>query len=358
MQNLSLHKWHQRYQAHFTQVHNWNIPAHYGNVNTEIYSAQNTVALLDRSYLGKTLLRGSEAVDLLNRITTNDMTKLLATTVCDTVFSTPQGHIVDYCRVLNLNPELLLISSHKGNKHLLGWIKRFIITEDVETEDVNATFLWLTIMGPASGKLLHLLGSEELSAADDAVWLSFNGENFPALRNDNFMVPAYNICLPAQGSEAVVNWLAEKILLSGGSLMGEQAFQVIRVESGMPDWGTELHEAYTVHEARLLNAVSFTKDSFTGQEALAGLDTSNLVRRYLMIIEMQDILQSQPPLNVYYDQEPIGSVTSYTYDPVNNRHVGLGYIKKMYASGNYNLTVEVQEGERRVSARLRLPPEH
>jgi len=356
MKKLHLNDWHKSNNAVLSELNGWQIPDNYGDVSSEVHAAINSSALLDRSYLGKVLLRGNDTLEFLDKVSTNDMTKLLASTVCDTLFSTPRGNLVDYCRVLNLDDETLMISSFMGNQHILDWVNRFIYMTDIEPQDAGDSFIWLTLMGPSCAELVYSVCNEQVCREDDAIWLHYSGQEFPALRNDNFMVPAYNVCLPAEGSEEIVSWLAEKVLGAGGSLMGDAAFQILRVESGMPDWGTEITEEYNAHEARLLNAVSFTKEEFTGQEALAAIDTFDKIQRYLMIIDVHGVVSRKPPFNVYYDGEPIGKMTSYAFDPLNGRHVGLGYIKRLYAVHDINLMVEVQEGSRRVPASLRIPP--
>ena len=150
--------------------------------------------------------------------------------------------------------------------------------------------------------------------------------------------------------------LKDILLEFDGGMVGDTAFQITRVESGMPDWGTELTEEYNPHEARLLKAVSFTKGCYTGQEVIARLDTYDKVQKYLMIIEMQDVVNAATPFDVFLDDEKIGILTSYAFDPLENRSVGLGYIKKMYATDDYNLQVEVNIGDHRIESILRLPP--
>ena len=356
MQKLLLHNWHEMHNAKFITLRGHYIPAHYGDVADEVHSALNSVVLTDRSYLGKLLLRGKDAFELLNLISTNDMNKLLGSMVCDTLFITPRGSLIDYCRILNLDSDFLLISSYTGSTHLQEWINRFITIEDVDVLDVSASFAWLTVLGPSSAEFIYLLSSGEVNSADETIWMTFEEEELPALKNDNLMVPAYNICVPFEIAERFIEWLTNKIVLAGGSLLGNDAFQIIRVESGAPDCDNELTEEFNAHEARLLNAVSFTKGSFTGQEVLAWLDTHDRVQRYLMIVDIHAGMSAEPPLNIFYNNENIGKLTSYAFDPLNERYVGLAYVMKSYAVDDFDLLVELQDGSRRMPASLRLPP--
>jgi len=356
MKKLPLHDLHESWGAQFFTQAGWQIPRHYGDAEKELQAATQQAALLDRSYLGKLLVRGSDAVEFIDRISSNDMNQLLASAVCDTVFNTPDGHIVDYCRVLKLDDGLLLISSYLDSRHLNDWLSRFIATQDVLLEDVSDEFNWFTLIGPRSRSLLQGLSDEPITDDDEIIWPTCAAETFPAIKNDHFIIPAYNLCLPADASAQMASQLADRLYVAGGRFMGDQAFQIIRVESGMPDWGSELTSDYNAHEARLLDAVSFTKSSYTGQEVIAWLDTYDNVQKYLMIVDIHGRPDRKPPLNILFFDEPIGTLTSYAYDPLNNRHVGLGYVKKVYTVKGLNLNIEIASGKRRIPGALRVPP--
>ena len=353
---LILHDFHSSNGAQFINSKNWQIPLDYGNINSELHYVRDTVGILDRSYLGKLSLTGEDTIDFVNRISTNDMTKLIMSTLCDTVFITPKGRIVDYCRVIKQGTEYIIISSYVDCLHLMDWINRFLILEDIQIKDVSQKYIWLTLIGPKSREFLGSLTEHSIMPEDDIVWFNKFDTQFPVFANNHFYVPAYNICLPADQCLEITKQLKDTLLEFEGGMIGDTAFQITRVESGMPDWGTELTEDYNPHEARLLKAVSFTKGCYTGQEVIARLDTYDKVQKYLMIVEMQDFVNAATPFDVFLDDEKIGILTSYAFDPLENRSVGLGYIKKMYATDDYNLQVEVNIGDHRIESILRLPP--
>ena len=94
MEKLYLHDLHEEAGANFTLVNGCSIPSDYGNVGNELIAINDSVALLDRSYLGKLAISGSDALDLLNRITTNDLQYLALNTMADTVFELLMGNDV------------------------------------------------------------------------------------------------------------------------------------------------------------------------------------------------------------------------------------------------------------------------
>lgn len=356
MKNLFLHEVHERAGANFIEVRDQQIPADYGDIRAELDAINKNVALLDRSYLGKIAVKGQDALDLLNRISTNDLQYLAVGTMCDTVFASPKGRLIDYCRVINSGDDLILIGSFFHVNHLIEWINRFIILEDAQVTDVSADYSWLTLIGPHSKIFLGQLINKTLTDSEEAIWLDIKGKNFPVLKNVSFKYPAYNFFFKNSDAWTIISALLDHLNSFKGQLIGDTAFQIIRVESGMPDWGTEITQDYNPHEARLTQAVSFTKGCYTGQEVIARLDTYDKVQKYLMIVELSEKLSEMPPLEIFIDEEQVGYLTSYTYNPVTGKSLGLAYIKKMYTTEN-DLYVEVKTEKSKIPAKLRIPPQ-
>ena len=355
LNKLKLHSFHESQGAKFKEVKGWHIPAVYSSVKEEVESVYQKVGLLDRSYLGKIIVSGSDALDLLDRISTNDMKELIMGAACDTVFCTPKGRIIDYAKVIQYENDLIILSSYISNQHLIEWINRFIILEDVQLNDCSDQFIWLTLIGPDAKVFIgHMSGLPVLDEYE-TIWLEREGIKFPALINNNFKVPAYNFCLPVKKAKKIVEWINNSLKEFHGTIIGDDAFQLIRIESAMPDWGTELTEDYNPHEARLINAVSFTKGCYTGQEVIARLDTYDKVQKYLMIIEFDYQLQHEAPFNVFHEEEKIGIMTSYAFNPIKNVGCGLGYIKKNLTVADFNINVEVMINNVRIPAKLIIP---
>ena len=355
MKKLKLHTFHEKAGFSFKNVRGWTIPSVYDFKN-ELDTARNNVVLLDRSYLGKILVKGKDGLNLMDRISTNDMKELIVGTACDTIFCTPKGRIVDLVKILQYDDHLLLISSYIDTDHLMEWINRFIILDDVKLEDSSNHFCWFTLIGSQARRFVQQSSGQTIVEEDEIIWFNRDSVIFPALLNSNFNLPAYNFCLPVNQVDSIIEWLVQEIKAFGGALIGDDVFQILRIESGMPDWGTELTEQYNPHEARLLDAVSFTKQCYTGQEVIARLDTYDKVQKYLMVAELDQRLYTEPPFQIFYDNEQIGQLTSYAYNPVSDSCVGLAYIKKNLAVADFDILIEVKAGDKTVTGKLKIPP--
>lgn len=353
---MVLNKFHVENGAEFNTIEDYAVPANYGNVVEELKTVNDRLGLLDRSYLGKILVKGADSLDLLNRISTNNLQYLAIGTVIDTIFVSPKGRLIDFCRIINNgNDEYILICSFIKTDRLVDWLNRFVIMEDVEVSDVSDKYIWLTLLGPQSQSFLNQYSGTEITGKDDAIWLEFQEIHFPAFINKNFIIPAYNFCFSNHEAEQIFPELLKSLHKWKGCLIGDNAFQVLRIESGMPDGLTEINEEYNPHEARLIKAVSFTKGCYTGQEVIARLDTYDKVQKYLMIIDIFEKIEEDPVIDIYIDDELIGKLTSYLINPLSGNYIGLGYVKKMYTTEN-DIYVELQTRLKRVPAKIRKPP--
>ncbi len=358
MKKLPLHKFHKKHKAHFISLGEWQVPGSYGDEAAEYKSLVDSVCLVDRSYIGKVLLKGDDALDLLNRITTNDLTDLMLGYACDTIFSTPKGRIVDYCRVLGMEDGIIIFSSHHDTTHLIEWINRFIILEDVETEDVSEDYVWISLVGYSSKMMLEKVCFTSEVGRDDQIWIKLGNESIPVFSNNDYNVPVFDICLPKSTSDRIMDEFYHLLHQSGGCLAGQIPYQVLRTESGLPAWGSEITENFNPHEARLVNAVSFTKGCYTGQEVIARLDTYDKVQKYLMVIKPDGQLQANPPLDIYLEDEKIGVLTSLINNPHSGKTVGLGYISKQYAVEDFQIQAEISDGDNRILSTLHIPPKN
>ena len=89
---------------------------------------------------------------------------------------------------------------------------------------------------------------------------------------------------------------------------------------------------------------------------IARLDTYDKVQKYLMILELTENMTLYPPLEIFIDDENVGHLTSYVYNPVTRKSIGLGYLKKMYTTES-DIYMEVQNKDVRIPARSRIPPQ-
>ncbi len=353
MNKLPLNKFHEFHKAQYRAYRGWIVPQNYKPVEDELHMVREKAGLFDMSFYGKLMLKGRDTIDFLQRISTNDLNQLEARGSLPTIFCNEIGRLIDYARLNHFDEGILAVSSYYESRRLKDWIERFIIMEDVRIFDATNEFLWLLLIGPESPKIVEKMKGEPVRSDDDLIFIDQNDNVMAFIQNDRYKWSAYQVLIWGNKREALVNDLYESLVEQGGGLIGLDAAEVLRIEAGIPEGQNEINDKYNPHEARLLHAVSFTKESYTGQEIIARLDTYDKVQKYTMVVELQGNLCEALPAEIMFDGAKIGELTSCAYDPDSDKHFGLAYVKKRYALADFRIPVVC--GEFGVHGVLHLP---
>ena len=312
--------------AGFLDWCDWELPRDYGDVLGEYTAAREKAAVHDSSYTGRIKATGADVLDLLHRLSTNDVISLEHGRGAPTVLTTDRGRILDLISVLNLGDHVLLLTSPQTRGRVMEWIAKYTIVEDVSLEDVTSQTAQLSIVGPDAHALAGNLTNMELASfvpyqSADAV---IAGVNAQVIRTDLSSLPRFDLLVQAEHAENV--W--KNVIASGARPIGLDAYQALRVEMGAPEYDRELGEPYNPLETGLWGSISFTKGCYIGQEVIARLDTYQKVQRHLVSLSFAPDAQVQGGLKLTREGREVGHVTSVVRVPTTGHLVGLGYVRK------------------------------
>ena len=133
--------------ASFQEWHGWKLPHAYGDVPAEYRAAREGAALHDASYVGRIRATGDDVLDLLHRLSTNDLASIPHGQGAPTILTSDRGRIIDLVTVLNLGDHVLLLTSPETPETVLQWLDKYTIVEDVTLEDVTASTAMISVMG-------------------------------------------------------------------------------------------------------------------------------------------------------------------------------------------------------------------
>ena len=300
------------------------------------------IAAFDRSNLGRLLITGTEAPDLLERLTTNKIIELPLNTGVKTVITTNKGRMIDLLYVYSTDKGLLVITSKNNQDTISSWIDYYTFGEDVTISNISNSTAMIGIAGPKTFTFL-----KEFFSADgfeleknELTKIQFENNDVWVIRTDSHGLLGVDIIFPNENQHFI--W--EKIMSTSLTIEKptELTLNTIRINEGIPVLGNELTQDYNPLEAGLIESVNFQKGCYIGQEVIARLNTYSKVKRSLVKIKWDS---SVPPTkNIIVDEsnKEVGKLTSMT--PINsvNKYIGLGYLnKKMLDSSN--LFVPVKE---------------
>jgi folate-binding protein YgfZ len=316
----------------------------------EYTQAHTAVGLYDASeHFGRVLASGPDAIDLLHRMSTNDLLPLIGNpgVGSQTVLTTEKGRIIDYLVVLSHGESAVLVTSH-GNEHrVIEWLEKFVIMEDAKFTNRSGDLVQYLIFGPRALSVMSDLFGAEVTSLENLHFANrqFAGALIQVQRWHRIIESGWAVYAPKAHAEAVLVALTDAIVSAGGAIVTDETYKIIRIEAGLPEMPAELNEKHNPLETTLVQAISWTKGCYIGQEVIARLDSYDKIQRHLMGITFAgDASVNGSPLQVKTAAgEVIGEVTSTAHSPALGKTIGLAFIKTAYANPDTTVTVEATE---------------
>ena len=308
------------------------IPAAYSSVDEEYAAAAQGVGVLDRSHIGRLKAIGDDALDLLNRLSTNKLDELAIDAIMGAVLTTNKGRIIDLLFVLRQADYLLILTAPETRQRVAEWIDFYTFVEDVTVEDATEQTAMFSLMGDGVADALPVLADLPLYGS---ATLDVDGVAALALRTDFAGARAYDLIAPASDAQRLWNGLTGR----GATPVGYAASELLRIERGIPMQGHELTEDYNPLEANLWDFISFNKGCYIGQEVVARLNAYDKVQRHLARLSWKDGDSPAQGDALYADGRRIGALTSVA-PPECGRSVGLGYVRKAHAEPGVRLQTD------------------
>ncbi|MCC6191989.1 MAG: folate-binding protein YgfZ [Anaerolineales bacterium] len=320
-------------------------PAHFGDPAAEYAAAQRGVVAVWRSLEGRLRAVGRDRLDLLHRMSTNDLVSLAVGQARMTVLTTPIGRIVDVLWVLNRGETVLALTGPGRATLVRRWLSSYIFYNDqVKFEDATRELGQIGLFGPGAAGVAQALqpGAASLPEDhfdDDAGLVVARGR---PLAGDGFTLIGPAAQLPDVWSQA---------LSAGAVPAGETAYQWLRLKAGVPEGGgegdqagQELTEAYIPLEANLWHAVSFTKGCYIGQEIIARMESRGKLARRLVGLRLEAPTSVGADVHLAGGGPATGHVTSAGVLP-DCGPVALAYLKATAAEAGTLIRVGEAAGE-------------
>ena len=299
------------------------------------------VGVVDRSDVGRLVLRGEDAVDLVERLSTNALTELEAGEGAATVLTTNKGRIFDLLLVLRRGGDLLVLTGAGNQGRVAEWVDFYTFVEDVSVEDVTGATAMLGVVGPGAAAVVEAatgVAAAEFAPYDSRVG-TVGGAETLVVRTDLVGQPGYDMVVPAADRGEALDALLSVDAAPAPVAVGGEALDLVRVERGIPAFGRELTEAFNPLEAGLIDIISFTKGCYVGQEVVARLNTYDKVQKRLMRMRWGDGGGPEPGAKLVLEGKQVGVVTSAAISPAGDG-VGLGYVRLAHASAGVALPGE------------------
>lgn len=335
---------HEQAGAEIEEVHGWRLATAYSSVAEEYDALRQAAGLVDRSHWGRLRVEGKDALDLMDRLSTNKLVDLEVGQGLPSVLTSNKGRILDLLFVLRQSDHLLVMTSPENRQKVADWIDFYTFVEDVTVRDVTEETAMLAVTGPKAAELLQSLGvgRPDLYHASPA---SIGGTDALVVRTDFVGLPGYEMVAPDEHGSQLWDEIRDAGSLSGVKPAGLDALEAVRIERGIPVYGKELSEEVNPLEATLKEYVSFNKGCYIGQEVVARLNTYDKVQRRLVGLSwgFPDSLPNQAVIKAA--GKTVGKTTSAAVSPGSGKGIGLAYVVNSALDSGSELTIDVGDGE-------------
>jgi aminomethyltransferase len=348
MKNTPFTEKHKALGAKMAEFAGFYMPISYSGINDEHAAVRNNAGVFDVSHMGEFILKGENALELIQRVTANDVSKLTAGKAQYNCFTNENGGIVDdlivYCIEQN-NVYMIVVNASNIEKDW-NWLQRFN-SKNVEMHNISDKTCLLAVQGPNATKILQPLTNMDIM---NLGYYTFTRGTFAGV--DNVIVSAtgytgsggVEIYFEDKGENADKIWNA--IFVAGKSQglkpIGLGARDTLRLEMGYCLYGNDIDDSTTPLEAGLGWITKFNKD-FTAREILERQKAEG-VKRKLVGFEMIDKGIARQGYEIVDENGiKIGEVTSGTQAPSLGKAIGLGYVSKEHASIDSEIFIKIRD---------------
>ncbi|MBK9524947.1 MAG: glycine cleavage system aminomethyltransferase GcvT [Bacteroidetes bacterium] len=345
MKLIALTDIHTRLGAKMVPFAGYLMPVSYEGINAEHETVRKGVGVFDVSHMGEFILKGADALDLIQRVTSNDASKLIDKKVQYSCLPNEQGGIVDDLLVYRIDDKtyMLVVNASNIDKDW-DWIQKYN-TKGVEMHNISDKTSLLAVQGPMAVDVLQPLTDMDLRNME---YYTFDKGRFAGI--DNVLVSATGYTgaggfeVYFENKDAIHIW--NKIFESGKSQgikpIGLGARDTLRLEMGFCLYGNDIDDTTSPIEAGLGWITKFTKD-FTNSAALK-FQKENGVKRKLVGFEMIDRGIPRHDYEVKNAAgDTIGKVTSGTQSPSLQKAIGMAYVTPEYAKEGSEIFIPVRD---------------
>ena len=345
MKQTALYQQHLLLNAKMVPFAGYNMPVQYAGINIEHQTVRNAVGVFDVSHMGEFIVKGDNALELLQRATSNDVSKLIDGKVQYAYLPNLTGGIVDDLLVYRINSTtyMLVVNASNIDKDW-DWLQS-LNTQNVELKNISDRTSLLAVQGPLATKALQSLTQINLQTME---YYTFVKGTFAGVNNVLISATGYT---GAGGFEIYVdnehaNTVWDAIFLAGQPYgikpIGLGARDTLRLEMGFCLYGNDIDDTTSPLEAGLGWVTKFSKP-FTNSVALENQKTIGLSQK-LVAFEMIERGIPRHDYEIVDSQgNTIGKVTSGTQSPSLQKAIGMGYVKTEFTAIDSEIFIRIRE---------------
>lgn len=346
MKNTELTHVHEALGAKIVPFAGYNMPVQYEGVTAEHLTVRDGVGVFDVSHMGEFLVEGEHALALIQKVTSNDASKLEIGDAQYSCFPNDKGGIVDdlICYRIKEDTYLLVVNASNIEKDW-NWINQYNEGIGAQLRDVSDDYSLLAIQGPKAIEAMQSLTSIDLA---EIPFYKFKVADFAGVEHAIISATGYTgsggfeIYVKNDQAEQVWNKVFEAGADYGIKPIGLAARDTLRLEMGYCLYGNDINDTTSPIEAGLGWITKFTKD-FVNSENLKAQKENGITRRLVAFELTERGVPRQGYEIVDAEGNVIGEVTSGTMSPSLGKGIGMGYVNRPHTKRDTQIFIQVRK---------------
>ncbi len=324
---------HRQLGAKMVPFGGWEMPVQYAGILEEHRAVREKAGLFDVSHMGEFEIRGPGALEAVQRLTTNDVSRLRVGQVQYSALTTPAGTFVDDITVYKFADDRYGLTVNASNIDKdFAWIREHIPPAN-QFKNASDEIALLALQGPRAQEILQKLTSVELGKIKYYCFVEGKvlGLDSCISRTGYTGEDGFELYIGSRDAPALWNALLDAGVPMGLQPCGLGARDTLRLEAKMALYGNDIDDRHTVLEADLGWIVKLEKGGFIGREVLARQKVAGVSRK-LVGFQMTGRGIARPHYPIVKNGKPIGEVTSGGPAPSLGKNIGLGYVAVEHAA--------------------------
>lgn len=347
MKNTALTHVHESLGAKMVPFAGYNMPVQYEGVNIEHETVRNGVGVFDVSHMGEFFLRGENALALIQKVTSNDASKLVDGKAQYSCLPNNEGGIVDDLIIYKIadNNYLLVVNASNIEKDW-NWISQHNDL-GVTMENASDSYSLLAIQGPKAAEAMQSLTAIDLASMP---YYSFQMGEFAGVKDVIISATGYTgsggfeIYFKNEDAETIWNNVFEAGAAFGIKPIGLAARDTLRLEMGFCLYGNDINDTTSPLEAGLGWITKFDKE-FVNSENLKAQKEAGVTRKLVAFELTERGIPRHDYEIVDKDGNVIGIVTSGTMSPSLNKGIGLGYVPTAFSAVDSEIAIRIRKND-------------
>jgi len=318
----------------------WEMPVQYSSIVAEHEAVRNALGVFDVSHMGRLEFQGEEAMDLLQRSTTNDVFSLSDGQIQYSLMCDDLGGVIDDVLVYRVNSDRWAMVCNASNRDCVLERLHALNQKNARIDDRTEATAMIAVQGPSSAEIVEKLVSPSAAELGYYRFRDFLHDGKPSRisRTGYTGEDGFEWTVPAEQAEQA--W--DALVAAGAVPCGLGARDTLRLEAAMPLYGHELERNVDPFSAGLGKFVVLDKGDFAAREALARIAEAPPRRRVGLVVEGKR--PARQGAIVLADSKPVGEVTSGTYSPTLQKAIAMALVERSIAwpPGDGDLKVDIR----------------